>query len=501
MMGTAYGEDMVGDIIQQIQVHVFPRRVRLKEFFRDCDPLRSGRCTAPQMARAVDMAGVSLTDKQTDILATHFSESGVRVQRPQVVNYAKLCNAVDEVFGASGGNPSMMMTSSPSSTLLRDSFQGPSGLPEDELMGLLHKVAVLCKTRGIVLKYCYTDHDRAAIPSPSRMNPNSGGKVTKNQFIRNFPFQKEFSEKEMDALAECYKVRGPEGTAAGDVHFMALHNDVMEAMHTQAPPFPRSDLFQRPDNTEWSHNTLHPLSKIQSKVVEKRVRLYEHFQDFDALRKGVCTVGQTKTVFTMMNIAKELDRSEFEMLMQAYMRDDGMFCYKQFCADVDRGFTTPHLEKDPLAVTTMPDASSTWPGRRNRIAMSGNQANRVAEIEDKIRSRVRKRGVHLKPTFQDFDKVKRGHVTRGQFSRIMGMLGFELDEASMGLLASAYCDLGNHHEVNYVDFLQSVDPPDETIMAAMESMQAPHQGHKCSNYFDARGTARPMDATSYPMFA
>jgi len=501
MMGTAYGEDMVGDIIQQIQVHVFPRRVRLKEFFRDSDPLRSGRCTAPQMARAIDMAGVSLNDQQTEILATHFAESGGRVQRPQVVNYAKLCHAVDEVFGASGGNPSMMLTSSPSSTLLRDSFQGPWGLPEDELMGLLHKVAVLCKTRGIVLKYCFTDHDRAAIPSPSRMNPKTGGKVTKSQFVRNFPFQKEFSEKELDALAECYRVRGPEGTAIGDVHFMALHNDVMEVMHTEAPPFPRSDLFQRPDNTKWSHNSLHPLEKIQSKVVEKRVRLYEHFQDFDALRKGVCTVGQTKSVFTMMDIAKELDRSEFDMLTQAYMRDDGMFCYKQFCADVDRAFAVPNLEKDPLAVTTMPDASSTWQGRRNRITMSGNQANKVAEIEDKIRSRVRKRRVHLKPLFQDMDRVNRGHVTRGQFSRILCMLGFELDEASMGLLAGAYCDLGNHHEVNYVDFLQSVDPPDDGVMMAMESMQAPFQGHQSSKYFDARGMARPSDRTAYPMYA
>jgi len=408
---------------------------------------------------------------------------------------------VDEVFGASGGSLSMMLTSSPSSTLLRDGFQGPSGMPEDALMGLLHKVAVLCKTRGIVLKYCFTDHDRAAIPSPSRMNPKTGGKVTKNQFIRNFPFQKEFSEKELDALAECYRVRGPEGTATGDVHFMALHNDVMEAMHTEAPPFPRSDLFQRPDNTEWSHNSLHPLAKIQSKVVEKRVRLYEHFQDFDALRKGVCTVGQTKTVFTMMDIARELDRSEFDMLTQAYMRDDGMFCYKQFCADVDRAFTTPNLEKDPLAVTTMPDASSTWQGRRNTISMSGHRANKVAQIEDKIRSRVKKRGVHLKPTFQDMDKVRRGHVTRGQFSRIMCMLGFELDEASMGLLASAYCDLGNHHEVNYMDFLKSVDPPDEDVMIAMESMQAPFQGHQSSKYFDARGTARPTDSTAYPMYA
>eukprot|EP00418_Pyrodinium_bahamense_P089743 CAMPEP_0179037214 /NCGR_PEP_ID=MMETSP0796-20121207/14014_1 /TAXON_ID=73915 /ORGANISM="Pyrodinium bahamense, Strain pbaha01" /LENGTH=501 /DNA_ID=CAMNT_0020733517 /DNA_START=75 /DNA_END=1580 /DNA_ORIENTATION=- len=501
MARYGYNEVDIAQIIQDIQVYVFPRRIRLKEFFLDFDPLRSGRCTLAHLARALDMAGISLTETEVEILGEHFTETGGRVQKPQNVNYSKFCQAIDEVFNT--GDPSQRMTSSPSTTqMMTATFHRNSVDDEERMLNLLHRVAMLCKTRGVVLKYCYTDHDRAPIASPSRVNPKTGGKVTKNQFIRNFPFKKDISEKDLDMLAERYRVGGAEGTSAGDVHFMALHNDISEAMQHEMPPFPRSDLFLKPDETEWSHQRLHPVHKIQSKVVERRVRLYEHFQDFDPLRKGVCTVGQVKTVFTICGIAKEIDRVEFDTVVAAYMRDDGLFSYKDFCTDIDRGFTVPNLERDPLAMTTMPDANSTAPGRRNRIAMTPGRIQKVNELEDKMRSRVRKRNIYLKPAFQDMDRTNTGHISRNQFARVMHMLGFELDEVQIGLLCGVYCDLGNHNDFNYTDFLKSVDPPDEDAELAMEQATAPHQEFQCSKYFDPRGTVRALDRShSSPIIA
>merc|ERR1719428_1625095 len=127
-------------------------------------------------------------------------------------------------------------------------------------------------------------------------------------------------------------------TDSGDVHFQALHNDVTAVMDHQMQPYPRSDLILKPDDTEWSHMMLSPVDKIRAKVVEKRCRLFEHFQDFDPLRKGYCTCSQVKTVFTMMNLAKEIDKAAFEELCATYVREDGLFCYKDFCMDCDRDF-------------------------------------------------------------------------------------------------------------------------------------------------------------------
>merc|ERR1719188_491226 len=104
----------------------------------------------------------------------------------------------------------MMMTSSPGSTVM-SSFVPNSVEDEERFMHVLHRVATLCKARGVHIKPIYVDLDRAAIPSPSMLNPRRGGKVTREQFRRNWPFKKEMTEEDIDLLCERY------GTKNGDV--------------------------------------------------------------------------------------------------------------------------------------------------------------------------------------------------------------------------------------------------------------------------------------------
>ena len=46
-----------------------------------------------------------LPERDYHELADHFTEVGPQIQEPQVVNYAKICLAVDEAF--SDGGPSV----------------------------------------------------------------------------------------------------------------------------------------------------------------------------------------------------------------------------------------------------------------------------------------------------------------------------------------------------------------------------------------------------------
>merc|ERR1712232_613141 len=112
-------------------------------------------------------------------------------------------------------------------------------------------------------------------------------------------------------------------------------------------------------------------------------------------------------------------------------------------------------------------------------------------VEDKIRTRVHLRRVLIKPMFQDMDKAHRGFITRNQFSRAMTSLGFELTEIEIGILSTVYCNLGNHLDFNYVDFVKSVDPPDaEQEMAAMQ-MSGPFVDFSPKKYFDTCGRVQP----------
>eukprot|EP00933_Yihiella_yeosuensis_P005791 TRINITY_DN110382_c0_g1_i1.p1 TRINITY_DN110382_c0_g1~~TRINITY_DN110382_c0_g1_i1.p1 ORF type:complete len:495 (-),score=68.02 TRINITY_DN110382_c0_g1_i1:211-1695(-) len=478
-------DERIAELIMRIQVYVYPRRIRVKEFFNDFDPLRHGRCSVLNFGRAMNMIGMRITDEEVDVLSEHFTEHGANIIPPQVVNYYKFIEAVDQVF-IHGSPAAHVMSSSPSSTTLT-TFVARDLEDEEKFMHVLHRLASMCKARGVCWKYIYTDHDRSAIPSPSRQSPYMGGKVTKNQFIRKFPFKKEFAMEDIELLAEKYL------TETGDVHFQAMHNDVTEVTSAEPPPFPTSPLFLKPDDSVWSQHSLQAVEKVRAKAVEKRCRLYEHFQDFDPLRKGFCTAGQVKTVFTIMDLSKEIDRHDFEQLVEQFTREDGLFCYKDFCAEVDKEFVTPFLEKDPLAQTSMPDANSTLPARRNKVCLSRERSAQIERLEAKIRSKCKSRRINLLPAFQDMDRVHTGHVTKNCFYRIMFSMGFTMSDEEVNMLGNVYCDLGNHLEFNYQDFLRSVDVPNEDVELAIAQLSAPHQGEGISSYFDARGRVIPCE--------
>jgi hypothetical protein len=480
MSNVPPSDEAIADLIHKFQTYIFPRRLRIKEFFVNFDPLRCGRVTVPHFSRVIDTIGVRLTEKECLDLSEHFTQAGPGIIEPQVVNYVKFCQVVDEVF-ADGGPAQVPMSSSPSSTMLA-SFQPNSVDDEEHLLHVLHRVAALCKTRSLMLKDCYTDCEREPKnPSPSRPNARRAGKVTRKQFLRFFPFIKEISEPDRVLLADRYKTEG------GDVHFMALHNDVTEFMYTAEQPFARSDLVLRPDYSTWAHQSLDPVHKLRAKIVERRIRITEHFHDFDPLRKGVCTVRQVKTVFTILNIEKEVTRSEFDTIVSKYLRHDDMFCYTDFCEDIDKDFTTKGLEAMPLATVNMPDHTTTAPARRNKRMLTAEEQSEINKIEDYLRYNVRTRGIHLNPTFLDMDRMHKGFITKGQFIRCLDMLKLGLDEASVKLLATLYADRGNHLDVNYVDFIKSVDKPDPDAELALAQHQMPYQDWVPPTYFDHRG--------------
>jgi len=290
--------------------------------------------------------------------------------------------------------------------------------------------------------------------------------VSKSQFARVMQLVGvRLSVAEVDVLAQRFAEPGqsmPDFQLNYERFVEAVEKLIEPCDSPKGPPLsPTSPRYSfganRTCQADWSHSSLSPVKKIQSKVVERRIRLYDHFQDFDPLRKGLCYRGQVKTVFTLVKLDKELSPVDFKALQDCYTRDGDRFCYVDFCSDIDSAFTKVGLEMDPITQPRMPDASSTLPARRSKQTLSEESAQRVFDLEEKLRSRVRLRRCHLRCTFQDMDRTRRGHVTRSQFGRIMRMLDFELTAADVDTLCLVYCDLGNDMEFNYVEFCASCE--------------------------------------------
>merc|ERR1719382_1005577 len=161
-----------------------------------------------------------------------------------------------------------------------------------------------------------------------------------------------------------------------------------------------------------------------------------------------------------------------------------MFCYQAFCTDIDMAFATPALEKTPMTQTLIPDHTTTAPARRNKIKLTMRSQSAVDQLEDRLRTIVRKRGMLLKPVFQDLDNRNTGLCTKSQFVRAMNsQLRLDLNEVEVACLSQVYCDRGNHTDFNYRDFIASIDPPTEDVQTAIMQDCAPYNKPQLSQYF------------------
>jgi len=60
-------------IIQTIQIYVSERRIRISEFLKDFDRLRSGSITRAQLRIGMNMAKISFTEKEFNTLCNAFA--------------------------------------------------------------------------------------------------------------------------------------------------------------------------------------------------------------------------------------------------------------------------------------------------------------------------------------------------------------------------------------------------------------------------------------------
>jgi hypothetical protein len=64
-------------VIEKIKETVMKRRIRLLEFFKDYDKLKSGRILKSNFKRALDLSGLNLTVDEIDLLAKRLAVFGL----------------------------------------------------------------------------------------------------------------------------------------------------------------------------------------------------------------------------------------------------------------------------------------------------------------------------------------------------------------------------------------------------------------------------------------
>jgi len=215
----------VGMVLERLKSAIFRGRIRLREFFKDFDPLRSGKVTEAKFRTALDEAALKLSDSEFAALARAFADP----TDPKRVMYEVFLSSL-EVFNTPG------METSPTSFVedftpkLKRVEPTLSPAEEDACYEVLAKLSHICKVRGLLLRPFFADH-YANVNSPILVD-----QVTHAQF-RNAMSQLNLSLTAAEAELLNKKFAG---TDPNYVNYVAFACAVDESERTFSTREPRS---------------------------------------------------------------------------------------------------------------------------------------------------------------------------------------------------------------------------------------------------------------------
>ncbi|KAJ8718752.1 hypothetical protein PYW07_016308 [Mythimna separata] len=154
------------DVMLRVQQHVLQRRIRVSEFFRDYDPLNSGRIAPQQFRRALDVLGLGAVLSPPELLCVmrHYLDPN----DPQRICWRTFEDDCDQVFtikelekhpDAVAGVARKAVLALPALGAAAERGEGESPRDLDAAQAALLRVRAACSERAIDLRPAFCDHD------------------------------------------------------------------------------------------------------------------------------------------------------------------------------------------------------------------------------------------------------------------------------------------------------------------------------------------------------
>eukprot|EP00761_Pharyngomonas_kirbyi_P013560 gb/GECH01013589.1/.p1 GENE.gb/GECH01013589.1/~~gb/GECH01013589.1/.p1 ORF type:complete len:486 (+),score=126.47 gb/GECH01013589.1/:1-1458(+) len=461
-MSFSYDDEIVNRVEDRIKETIYKKRKRLLEFFDQFDELRKGHVSRHQFERCLGMLGFNFSEEEFQQLANKYSLDKTRV------DYREFSDAMTHWI------KNNTITRKPSEDIVDDSLSYTQKLKrkevqrENDFHSLWEKLKREMRVRGLRnIETFFQDFDK-----------HNNGKITKDQFFRALPF--ELSEREEKLLEERYEENGMDVNYVqfskdleqdkASTHTQSKHIDAMPntgalesvSHFTETKTVPKelalsASFFQEPKTAE---EVEHNIKKL---VYRNRIRISEGFKDYDPLRSRKITENQFASGLGSIKFPHySITENEINLLIDKYKVEssDGPLKvkYQDFINEIDSVFTKDFLEKRPKDEYSQPSYLS----KDNLKSLKNDDEQKLNQILDDLRYKIRVRGVLIKPFFHDFDRTTKGvyateHITRTRFERALSLMNLDLSPNSITLICDKYDDKDDGG-VNYVKFLKDVDP-------------------------------------------
>ncbi|RLN88905.1 hypothetical protein BBJ28_00002214 [Nothophytophthora sp. Chile5] len=431
------------------------RRIRLEEFMKTFDIHRVKKIKAEQFKRALDVSGLHLSSNEIGLLLAKYRFA----DDPSFVDYRRFCDLIDKVFTVKGleAKPTVQTSTHNDVTAPKKfALENLPGAEEAQLASIRQKLLAAVMNKGIVLKDVFHDFDRS-----------NAGKVTKPQFVRDMLDIVALSPDEMNLLLKAY------GDHL-DVHYRALHYDICPGaagagVKAVEPRSPERRHFSAPAMTGHAGHSdaVQELeAELSDLVLRDRIRTKNFFTDFDQLRTGKCTEMQFKRCVKLC--FPSVNESDLDLLVRKYATlktlDTTKVDYVRFCNYIEGKSNRDSIQDnnfdDILATITSATNHSTALScsREKRGSLSDAEVENHRAMMQRLSTFCSTRRILIKPTFQDFDKGRREHITVDQFFRVMAMFKLNLTgESEKQALLRRYASVHGDRFVNYVTFCYDLE--------------------------------------------
>lgn len=165
---------------------------------------------------------------------------------------------------------------------------------------------------------------------------------------------------------------------------------------------------------------------------------------FDLITRRYCDRGNTKEV-NYFHFCKDVDRPE------------DMF--PAYNAKKPKGPDYKKIGVRPKQVSTFfREGTDTVDVINNRFTQAHiDISNDPSDVEDRLKSIIVMKRVRIEEFFRDFDKLRKGRVTRPQFKQILSSMNFTLTADEFKALASKYETADPERFFRYVDFCANIN--------------------------------------------
>eukprot|EP01064_Diplonema_japonicum_P027528 TRINITY_DN3996_c0_g1_i1.p1 TRINITY_DN3996_c0_g1~~TRINITY_DN3996_c0_g1_i1.p1 ORF type:complete len:922 (+),score=250.59 TRINITY_DN3996_c0_g1_i1:75-2840(+) len=438
------GVESLEEVMSDIRAQVLTQRIRIKEFLRDYDKLKSGLILKEQFAAGLNMAKIELDEKELQCLVGAYGSE----KRKGAVRWTAFCDDVDEVHTTKNLECSPSKVNHTQHLVTSKMFGERAPRVDGPVMKILEKLREAVRTRGILLPPFFKDFD---VRNTGQITANRLGQaLTRHGFG--------LSPQEVETIVQAYA-----DPRTRDVCYRKLINDIDE---TEKMPVLASTMSDAPtQGLPIGYGFTHPqplcdieelLEEIRSKVAKGSIRIKDFFVDADKLRKGSVPKSKFRTGLDVGGI--RLDERKLCMLEERFVSASGEGVdYVAFSAEVSPDTQDRDLEKNPNKSRTMYKPSSSHP-LKSMLRRSADPSNEalVEAILHKLRTLTTTRRILLKPVFLDFDKIRKGHVSPYQFAAALDRLQLKLLPEECQKIIENYETVNG--DVNYTEFCAAIDP-------------------------------------------